>query len=51
LSFIYGVWQRCNVHAGGGLQVAQVQLDVPALCVQLRQVVLADPPVIKQRGA
>ena len=39
-----------HVHAGGGLEVAQVQLDVPATRVQRREIGLADPSMIQQRG-
>ena len=39
-----------HVHAGGGLEVAQVQLDAPAARVQRRQIVLAEPSMIHQRG-
>ena len=39
-----------HVHARGGLEVAQVELDVPATRIQRREIVLADLAVIKQRG-
>jgi len=34
----------------GGLEVTQVELDVPAACVQRREIVLADLLMIEQRG-
>ena len=39
-----------HIHAGGGLEVAQVQLKVPATRVQRAEIVFADLPVIEQRG-
>lgn len=38
------------IHACGGLEVAQVQFNVPATRVQRRQIVLADLAEIEQRG-
>lgn len=32
-----------HVHARGGLEVAQVELDVPSVPVQHREIILADP--------
>ena len=39
-----------NVHACGGFEVAQVQLDVSAAGVKRREIGLADPSMIEQRG-
>lgn len=34
----------------GGLEVAQIELDVPAPRIKLREIVLADLAMVKQRG-
>src|SRR5450830_689831 len=39
-----------HVHARGGLEVAQIELDVPATRIQRREIVLADFAMIKQCG-
>nr|ACN62951.1 putative IS4 family transposase [Diaphorobacter sp. PCA039] len=39
-----------HIHARGGLEVAQVKLDVPATRIQRREIVLADLAMIEHRG-
>ena len=39
-----------HVHARGGLEVAQVQFDIPAPRIQRREIVLADLAMFQQRG-